>query len=196
MDDGFITGWIILDASNTYSRKAPSRAGGRRGSLFWTSIPSPCFSQSHTCCQFARLENENEKNLRTTQPLLTNSTHPSEICFESPSSQGIATDTELEAADKLLRPAATALRSGEDALLGEEELWYRRMTTEGWAWWSSFGCPTLCDPIDGSPPGSLVPGILQARTLEWVAISFSNAWKWKVKVKSLSHVRPSATRKP
>ena len=50
-------------------------------------------------------------------------------------------------------------------------------------------CPTLCDPRDGSPPGSPVPGILQARTLEWVAISFSNAWKWKVKVKSLSHVR-------
>ena len=50
-------------------------------------------------------------------------------------------------------------------------------------------CPTLCDPIDGSPPGSLVPGILQARTLEWVAISFSNAWKWKVKLKLLSHVR-------
>ena len=48
--------------------------------------------------------------------------------------------------------------------------------------------PTLCDPIDGSPPGSPIPGILQARTLEWVAISFSNAWKWKVKVKSLSHV--------
>ena len=45
-------------------------------------------------------------------------------------------------------------------------------------------CPTLCDPIDGSPPGSPVPGILQARTPEWVAISFSNAWKWKVKVKS------------
>ena len=54
-------------------------------------------------------------------------------------------------------------------------------------------CPTLCDPIDGSPPGSPVPGILQARTLEWVAISFSNAWKWKVKVKSLSHVRLLAT---
>ena len=49
-------------------------------------------------------------------------------------------------------------------------------------------CPTLCNPIHGSPPGSPVPGILQARTLEWVAISFSNAWKWKVKVKSLSHV--------
>ena len=50
-------------------------------------------------------------------------------------------------------------------------------------------CPTLRDPIDGSSPGSPVPGILQARTLEWVAISFSNAWKWKVKVKSLSRVR-------
>ena len=47
-------------------------------------------------------------------------------------------------------------------------------------------CPTLCDPIDGSPPHSAVPGILQARTLEWVAISFSNVWMWKVKVKLLS----------
>ena len=47
-------------------------------------------------------------------------------------------------------------------------------------------CPTLCNPIDGSPLCSSVPGILQARTLEWVAIFFSNAWKWKVKVKSLS----------
>ena len=54
-------------------------------------------------------------------------------------------------------------------------------------------CPTLCDPIDGSPPGSTIPGILQARTLEWAAISFSNAWKWKVKVKSLSHVQLFAT---
>ena len=54
-------------------------------------------------------------------------------------------------------------------------------------------CLTLCDPIDGSPPGSPIPGILQVRILEWVAVSFSNAWKWKVKVKSLSHVRPSAT---
>ena len=50
-------------------------------------------------------------------------------------------------------------------------------------------CPTLCNPIDGSPAGSPIPGILQARILEWVAISFSNAWKWKVKVKSLSRVR-------
>ena len=54
-------------------------------------------------------------------------------------------------------------------------------------------CPTLCDPIDGSPPGSPVPGILQARTLEWVAISFSSAWKWKVKVKSLCRVPLFAT---
>ena len=50
-------------------------------------------------------------------------------------------------------------------------------------------CPTLCDPIDGGPPGSSVHGILQARALEWVAISSSSAWKWKVKVKSLSHIR-------
>ena len=54
-------------------------------------------------------------------------------------------------------------------------------------------CPTLCDPMDCSLPGFSIPGILQARTLEWVAISFSNAWKWKVKVKSLSHVLLLAT---
>ena len=54
-------------------------------------------------------------------------------------------------------------------------------------------CSTLCDLIDGSSPGSPTPGILQARTLEWVAISFSDAWEWKVKVKSLSHVQLVAT---
>ena len=54
-------------------------------------------------------------------------------------------------------------------------------------------CPTLCDPIDGSPPGSTITGVLQARTLEWLAISFSSAWKWKVKVKSLSRVWLLAT---
>ena len=54
-------------------------------------------------------------------------------------------------------------------------------------------CPTLCDPIDGSPPGSPIPRVLQARTLEWVAISFSNAWRWKVKVKTLSRVWLLAT---
>ena len=76
--------------------------------------------------------------------------------------------------------------------------------SQHWSWSSSNyaaaaaakslqSCPTLCDPIDGSPPGSFVPGILQARTLEWVAISFSKARKWKVKVKSLSPVRLLAT---
>ena len=54
-------------------------------------------------------------------------------------------------------------------------------------------CPTLCNPMDCSLPGFSIPGILQARTLEWVAISFSNAWKWKVKVNSLSHVWLLAT---
>ena len=54
-------------------------------------------------------------------------------------------------------------------------------------------CLTVCDPVDSSPPSSSVPGILQARTLEWVAISFSNMWKWKVKVKLLSRVRLLAT---
>ena len=58
---------------------------------------------------------------------------------------------------------------------------------------SHQSCPTLWNPIDSSPPGSPIPGILQARTLEWVAISFSKAWKWKVKVKSLSRVRLLAT---
>ena len=58
---------------------------------------------------------------------------------------------------------------------------------------SPQSCPTLCDPIDCNPPGSAAPGILQARTLEWVAISLSNAWKWKVKVKSLRRVWLLAT---
>ena len=65
-----------------------------------------------------------------------------------------------------------------------------------WLYWVSAAvakslqsCPTRCDPTDSSPPGSPIPGILQTRTLEWVAISFSNAWKWKVKVKSLSRVQ-------
>ena len=73
------------------------------------------------------------------------------------------------------------------------------MNIQGWfpfaaaAAKSLQSCPTLCDNTDGSRPGSPIPGILQARTLEWVAISFSNAWKWKVKVKSLSCVRLLAT---
>ena len=57
-------------------------------------------------------------------------------------------------------------------------------------------CPALCDPIDGSPPGSSVPGILQARTLEWVAISFSKAWEWKVKVKRPHDQQPTRLLRP
>ena len=76
----------------------------------------------------------------------------------------------------------------------DQDLWHEGL--ESTCYLSSLGesaaaaakslqsCPTLCDPIDGSPPGSPIPGILQARTLEWVAIAFTNAWKWKVKVKS------------
>ena len=79
---------------------------------------------------------------------------------------------------RLLRVPWTARRSNQSILCYAKSL---------------QSCPTLCDPIDSSPPGSPVPGILQARTLEWVAISFSNAWKWKVKVKSLSRVRLLAT---
>ena len=74
-----------------------------------------------------------------------------------------------------------------------QQVWGVGCSQEGAAAALLQSCLTLCDPIDGSPPGSPVPGILQARTLEWVAISFSNAWKWKVKVKSLSRVRLLAT---
>ena len=78
--------------------------------------------------------------------------------------------------------------------LGEHILGWKPAAAAAAAAKSLQSCPTLCDPIDDSPPGPPpVPGILQARTLEWVAISFSNAWKWKVKVKSLSRVWPSAT---
>ena len=72
-------------------------------------------------------------------------------------------------------------------------IWGLNETSAAAAAKSLESCPTLCDLIDGSPPGSPVPGILQARTLEWVAISFSNAWKWKVKGKSLSCARLFAT---
>ena len=73
---------------------------------------------------------------------------------------------------------------------------------ENWVllWWAAAAaakslqsCPSLCNPIDGSPQGSSIPGILQTRTLEWVAISFSNAWQWNVKVKPLSRVQLLAT---
>ena len=78
----------------------------------------------------------------------------------------------------------------QDYLLLQDQIypWPIRILTAAAAK-SLQSCLTLCNPIDGSPQGSPVPGILQARTLEWVAVSFSNAWKWKVKVKSLSRVR-------
>ena len=92
-------------------------------------------------------------------------------------------------------PTHEQLKSGsagvDSGKVHEEPSWVNR--NQHAAAKSLQSCPTLCDPIDGSPPGFPVPGILQARTLEWVAISFSNTWKWKVKVKLLSHVRPSAT---
>ena len=71
--------------------------------------------------------------------------------------------------------------------------WFSLMYGNAAAAKSLQSCLTLCDPIDGSPRGFPVPGILQARTLEWVAISFSNAWKWKEKVKLFSRVRVLAT---
>ena len=83
-----------------------------------------------------------------------------------------------------------------EAHLWEKCLWQRSLLNLGLAAAAAKSlqsCPTLCDPRDGSPPGFPIPGVLQARTLEWVAISFSNAWKWKVKVKSLSCSWLSAT---
>ena len=82
------------------------------------------------------------------------------------------------------------LEAGSDQIRSDQSLSRVRLFA---AAKSLQSCMTLCDPIDISPPGSPVPGILQATTLEWVAISFSNAWKGKGKVKSLSRVRLLAT---
>jgi len=90
-------------------------------------------------------------------------------------------------APKSLQVVTTAMKL-KDAYFLEGKAWPTYAAAK-----SLQSCPTLCNPIDGSSPGSPVPGILHARTLEWVAISFFNAWKWKVKVKSLSHVRLLAT---
>ena len=78
---------------------------------------------------------------------------------------------------------------GADLWVRKKEPWEYLEESTAAAAKSFQSCPTLCDPIDSSPPGSPVPGTLQARTLEWVAISFSNAWKGKVKVKSPSRIR-------
>ena len=86
---------------------------------------------------------------------------------------------------------AVFLVYGAQRLVEKIKLTHIRIQFTAAAAKSLQSCPTLCDPIDRSPPGSPVPGILQARTLEGVAISFSKAWKWKVKVKLLSRVRLS-----
>ena len=86
---------------------------------------------------------------------------------------------------------AKAEGSGKNMDFGSEEL---HVDAAAAAAKSFQSWPTLCDPIKGNPPGSAIPGIVQARTLEWVAISFSKEWKWKVKVKSLSCARLVATR--
>ena len=78
------------------------------------------------------------------------------------------------------------LQSGNEKTLDPWKKSYDQPAAAATAAKSLQSCPTLCDPIDGNPPGSPVPGILQAKTLEWVTISFSNAWKWKVKVKLLN----------
>ena len=90
--------------------------------------------------------------------------------------------------------SSTWLKSGSANLQSSRKICLPHSSNlRGVAAKSLQSCPTRCDPIDGSPPGSPIPGILQARTLEWVAISFSNACEWKVKVKSLSRVRLLAT---
>ena len=92
----------------------------------------------------------------------------------------------------IMRNSSTQWKPGSGHASGVEKV-YSAAAAAAAAARSLQSCPTLCDPIDGSPLGSSVPGILQARTLEWVAIFFPNAWKGKVKVKSLSRVRLLAT---
>ena len=105
----------------------------------------------------------------------------SELPFPSPE----------DLSDPGIQPGSSALQANSSPSDPPEKPWGKDAAAT--AAKSLQACPTLCDPIDGSPPGSSIPGILQARIPEWVAISFSNAWKWKVKVKSLSRVWLLAT---
>ena len=91
--------------------------------------------------------------------------------------------------DPGIEPVAPTLQADSITEPQGKPIWYNAAAAAE----SLQSCPTLYDPIDRSPPGSPVPGILQTRTLEWAAISFSNAWKWKVKVKLLSRVRLFST---
>ena len=92
-------------------------------------------------------------------------------------------------------PSSPAVLTSSQMLVTEHHPYFLSITRDAAAAAAKSlqSCPTLCDPREGSPPGSAIPGILQARTVEWVAISFSSAWKWKVKVKSLSRVQLFAT---
>ena len=110
--------------------------------------------------------------------------------IEEPSARKIQMKERSVQAGKISKGFLIDLHFGLNGLMNHALMngWFKCAAAK-----SRQSCPTLCDPIDGSPPGSPVPGILQARTLEWVAISFSNAAKWKVKGKSLSCVWLSAT---
>ena len=107
----------------------------------------------------------------------------------------LLTDQRFRSTADLCLPYCLTLVFGneEEKKLGSPDVLSSVLPVYAAAAKSLQSCLTLCSPIDGSPPGSPVPGILQARTLEWLAISFSNAWKWKVKVKSLSRVRSFET---
>ena len=107
--------------------------------------------------------------------------------------QGILTVPAAGRRRELILPWSLQKESAVNTLILVLEDSFQTVCLQNYAAKSRQLCPTLCDPIDGSPPGSPIPGILQARTLERVAISFSNEWKWKVKVKSLSRVWLLAT---
>ena len=116
------------------------------------------------------------------------------ICFSTLMfGQALQLTSQTQFSSQNSLPSLSLLESSTYSLLCMQHILYTCLHSAAAAVKSFQSCPTLCDPIDGSPPGSSVPGILQARTLEWVAISFSNAWKWKVKVKSVSRVWPLET---
>ena len=112
-------------------------------------------------------------------------------CLENPTDRGVWQATVHMVAKSRTQLKQFSIHVHRELSNGRSRLEKRKMliSAPAAAAKSLQSCPTLCDPIDGSPPGSPVPGILQARTLEWVVISFFNAWKWKVKVKSLSRVQ-------
>ena len=115
------------------------------------------------------------------------------VACQAPLSMGILQARMLEWVTIPLSRGSSWLRDGTRVSCMADGFFITEPPAAAAAAKSLQSCPTLCNPIDGSPPGSPIPGILQARTLEWVVISFSRAWKCKVKGKSLSHVRFLAT---